>query len=164
MAFGRNKVEWMHVVERVHISASADTVWRFVASAQAIPLYMGALRGYADPDSPVGEVGERQCIEYLRGGQLVTEVIEVIELTPGQRAVTTYVEPADPPTRGTTEVMPDPDGGCWLSEGYSIAIPRQQVGTAEREVLKPARAGLRAIQALQKARIEEGWTLPEWRA
>jgi hypothetical protein len=65
VALWGNKVEWMEVSERAHVSASPEVVWRFVASAQAIPLYTGALRGYHDPDTPVGEVGERHCIEYL---------------------------------------------------------------------------------------------------
>ncbi len=75
------------------IAAPADVVWNFVHDPATASITGGGIvQGFTLPDTPRGCVGERQCfVHQLPSGGVHTHVIEVVELTPGQRAVTVAV-------------------------------------------------------------------------
>ena len=89
----RQRTPRLDVAQAVEISGPPGVVWELIGAPENRPrLDSRCVQGFTVKGTPRGAVGERQCfIHQGRDGTLSSHFIEVVEVVPGQRLVTTPV-------------------------------------------------------------------------
>lgn len=106
--------------ESRYVGHPPELVWSVIEPPEMSPLLDPRIRrGYRVPGTPPG-VGEKHAAEMLDGS---VQVIEVLSLVPGRRAMTSTIEQTQSvPIRNVAQVEPAA-GGTVYSEGIEIDLP-----------------------------------------
>ncbi len=106
--------------ESLYVGHPPELVWSVIEPPEMSPLLDPRIRrGYRVPGTPSG-VGEQHAAEMLDGS---VQVIEVLSLVPGRRAVTSTIEQTQSvPTRNVAQVE-RAAGGTVYSEGIEVDLP-----------------------------------------
>ncbi len=144
------------VEESAYLPHAADVVWNVVHPAENAPLLEAGIRhGYRVPGTPEG-IGEQQAFVFVDGSMTV---VEVIELSPGRRAVVRKISPPDVPQRTIFELVPTSDG-CLYRQRVEV-----DVGKGKR--LRPGfeshwQASTSAMFARLSSVLNQAPTRPPW--
>lgn len=138
----------------IEILAAPDRVWAFVWSAESNLILTGVVRAFTVPGTPKGSVGEQQCyISKDERGLHRCNLIEVIELGPGYRAVTQSLTIT--PRAWTTTVVTELPHGCLLTCGHEVEVSafrvsawRKSLAEGNDEYLKRVKAAVEANTAV----------------
>jgi hypothetical protein len=115
--------------ETAYLPFPSAAVWAVLHAADsALLINPDIVKGYRVPGTPDG-VGEQQAFIDTAGN---TTVIEVIEYSPGQRAITRQISPKPPiDTLSTWAVQSDGDG-CIVSYQRTEPLARRRTRYAAK--------------------------------
>ncbi|EWT06835.1 hypothetical protein N864_16430 [Intrasporangium chromatireducens Q5-1] len=151
--------EPLTVQARTTIAADREQVWQFLLAPQSAFLCSdGVLKAFHVPGTPIGSVGEQQCMVVEQQGQVLAHIVEVVELRPIELAVTRTV--TSPSGMISRYVMEDAaSGGTCLTYQFGAHMVLGSRKKAEPPIREHVDTAVRRI----KSAIESGATFSDAR-
>jgi hypothetical protein len=148
-------LEPLTVEATIEIARPPLEVWDFLlAPASAMLTGTGVVKTFRVPGTPVGAVGEQQCLVYDTGGSLTIHMAELIELEPLHKIVTRF--PTMPTGMLNVSTLTPTDTGTSYTDRLGFQIARGSSKKVRPDVLK----AMNESNIRLKACVEAGTRFP----
>lgn len=148
-------LEPITVQSSIEIGCPPQDVWDFLLTPESAVLTgTGVLKAFRVPGTPVGVVGEQQCVVLGIGGHLQVHMVEIVEIEPLHKIVTRWL--TMPNGMLSISTLTGTESGTT----YTDQVGFQVASGSNNKVRQEVRKALVESHARLKACVEAGTRFP----